>query len=84
MTIFDTAAEALADETRGAKTVRGAFEEAMKMAGQPAMDVHGQLGWYTTPISQAPGSNIWHVGISLDQEANNRSIEAVRRNRNGS
>lgn len=75
-----TARAALADPSRGAKSLQSTLLEAFKLAGRETTDVDGNRAWYTTPTSRAPNQDpldpleIWHVQVSIDQKANDWSI----------
>ena len=83
-TIYRTAAEAIADKTPGAKTIQGTMAEAFRLAGTETVDVAGNRAWYCTPDARAPGQDrnspteLWHVAVSKNQAANERSIAAFR------
>lgn len=81
---YRTADEAIADTVAGAKTIQGTMAEALKLAGVETIDVQGNRAWYCTPGARAPGqardnaNELWHVAVSTDKAANDRSIAAFR------
>ena len=79
-TLYQSAADALADKTPGSRAIQGKCAEAFKLAGNATQDIDGNTAWYCVPLSQASRQDmedekcVWIVGVSRTKEASWSSI----------
>ena len=85
MEYFTNAADAIADKSKGARTLRCTLSEAFKLAGIETVDVNGNCAWYCTPINYAPGTKhddhngVWNIAVSRNLAGNTESISVFRK-----
>ena len=80
MKAYTTAIEAAQAPELGARTIKGTYEEAFKLAGLPAKDVNGRDGFYSTPVSPNPwDQTTWSIPVSLELKPVLKMIEIINR-----
>ena len=80
MKAYTTAIEAIESAELGARTIKGTYEEAFKLAGLPAKNVNGRDGFYSTPVSLDPrDQTTWNIPVALELQPVLKMIEIIKR-----